>query len=164
MRNSKVIQSVFTSEEQQFTLLNSSIEDIKKQLDIDTATWGLVVYEKELKIPTNLNKPLNDRRSVIKSKLRANGKVDSIQIKLVADAYTNGDVLVSFNGHIVVKFNSVYGIPPNLEDLKFAIEDVKPAHLAVDYEFNYLLIKEIHNLMTLAEMEQIPLNKFAGGV
>ena len=110
-----------------------------------------------------MNKPLSDRRSVIKSKLRGSGKVDHIQIKLVADAYTNGDVVVSFNGHIVVKFTSNYGIPPNLDDVKNALEDVKPAHLAIDYEFRYLLIKDIHNVLTLSEMEQAPLNKFAGG-
>lgn len=164
MRKSNTIKEIFKVDGQQIDHLLSDIEDVRKQLNIDTATWGLTIYEKELDIKTDLRKPLNDRRSVIKSKLRGSGKVDHIQIKIVADAYTNGDVLVSFNGHIVVKFNSVYGIPHNLDDLKNALEEVKPAHLAIDYEFNYLLIKEIHNIKTLVEMEQIPLNKFAGGV
>ncbi|MEH7389662.1 putative phage tail protein [Bacillus sp. JJ1474] len=163
MRKSNIYQEIFKADSRQIDIFNASIEDIKKQLLIDTATWGLAIYEKELKIKTDLNKPLGERRSVIKSKLRGSGKVDHILIKLVADAYSNGDVVVSFNGRIVVKFTSLYGIPPNLEDVKNALEDIKPAHLAIEYEFNYLLIKEIHNVKTLIEMDQIPLNKFAGG-
>ena len=53
---------------------------------------------------------------------------------------------------------------PNLEDLKSAIEEIKPAHLAVAYAFNYLLIRDIHDVMTMGQLGQTPLNKFAGGV
>lgn len=164
MRKSHVYREIFKAEGEQIDIFYANIADIQKQLLIDTATWGLIFYEKELKIKTDLNKPVDDRRAVIKSKLRGSGKVDHIQIKIVADAYTNGDVFVSFNGHIVVKFTSLYGIPPNLDDVKNALEDVKPAHLAIDYEFRYLLIRDIHNVMTMAEMEQTLLNRFAGGV
>lgn len=138
LRKSPIYQEIFNADEQQFTILNTSIDDIKAQLDIDTATWGLAIYEKEFGIKTDLSKPQAVRRSVIKSKWRGSGKVDSLQIKLVADAYTNGDVVVSFNGHIVVKFTAVRGVPQNLDDLKRVIEEVKPAHLAIDYQYTYL--------------------------
>lgn len=138
MRKNKTFQEIFNAEGEQINLLFSDIEDLKKQLSVDTATWGLTVFEKELKIKTNLNKPLSERRSVIKSKLRGSGKVDYIQIKLVADAYTNGDVLVTFNGHIVIKFTSTFGVPTNVDDLKNALEEIKPAHLAIDYEYRYV--------------------------
>lgn len=138
MRKSKTYQEIFKVDSEQINLLFSDIADIRNQLSIDTATWGLVIYEKELKIKTNLNKPFSERRSVIKSKLRGSGKVDHIQIKLVADAYTNGNVLVSFNGHIVIKFTSTFGVPTNVDDLKNALEEIKPAHLAIDYEFRYV--------------------------
>jgi hypothetical protein len=163
LRKSGTFQEIFRADEQQINSLTDAIADIRKQLVIETATWGLGIYEKELNIKTDLIKPFNDRRSVIKSKLRGSGKVDNIQIKIVADAYTNGDVIVNFNRHIVVKFTSLYGTPPNLDDLKNALEEIKPAHLNIDYEFNYLLIRDIHGVKTLTEMEQIPLNKFAGG-
>jgi hypothetical protein len=164
MRKSKVIQEIYNVAEQKFTVLDTSLEDIKRQLNIDTATWGLVIYEKDLKIKTDLNKPLNERRAVIKSRLRGSGKIGQLQIKLVADSYTNGNVLVSFNGHIVVKFTSVRGIPSNLDDLKVVLEDVRPAHLRIDYEFSYVLIKEINNVLTLNQVEQVTLDNFAGGV
>lgn len=162
-RNSKVFQEILQTEEIEFDNLNLDIEDLEKQLNIDTATWGLSIYEKELGIKTNLTKSLDERRSVIKSKWRGTGKVDKALIKTVVDAYTNGGVDVNFDGKIRIKFNDVKGTPPNLEDAKRAIEDISPAHLAIIYEFAYLLIKEIHGVIKLNEIELIPLNKFAGG-
>jgi len=162
-RSSKVFQEIMKAEQIEFDRLAIDIEDLEKQLNIDTATWGLAIYERELGIKTNLNKPLEERRSVIKSKWRGTGKVDRALIKAVVDAYTNGGVEVGFDGRIIITFNDVKGIPPNLEDAQRAIEDISPAHLAIIYEFAYLLIKEIHEVVTLNEMEQIPLHKFAGG-
>jgi hypothetical protein len=164
LRKDKVIQGIINSSNKQFDIRNTNIEDVKNQLNIETATWGLEIYEKGLKIQTDLRKSLNERRAVIKSRLRGSGKIGQLQIKLVADSYTNGNVIVSFNGHIVVKFTSVRGIPSNLDDLKVVLEDVRPAHLRIDYEFSYLLIKEINNVLTLNQVEQVTLDNFAGGV
>ncbi|MNN78327.1 hypothetical protein D3C81_1948730 [compost metagenome] len=55
------------------------------------------------------------------------------------------------------------GIPPNLDDLKAVIEEIKPAHMKVEYEFSYLLIRDIDGVMTLDQLEQEPLLNFAGG-
>lgn len=162
-KSSRVFQEILNAEQIEFDKLAIDIEDLEKQLNIDTATWGLVIYEKELGIKTNLNKPFEERRSVVKSKWRGTGKVDRLLIKAAVDAYTNGGVEVGFDGRIIINFNDVKGIPPNLEDAQRAIEDISPAHLAIIYEFAYLLIKEIHGVITLTEMEQIPLHKFAGG-
>lgn len=63
-----------------------------------------------------------------------------------------------------VRFISEQGTPPNLEDLKEAIKEIKPAHLAVEFEFRYLRIGEVHNIMTIAELENQVLDLFAGGV
>lgn len=162
-RNSKVFKEILNAEVKVFDGLNLDINDLEGQLNVDTATWALYIYEKELDIKTELNKPLYERRSVIKSKWRGTGKVDAALIKMVADAFTNGDVSVEFDGSIIIKFNSVYGIPPNLEDTKKAIQEISPAHLGILYQFAYLLIKDIHEVKTLFAMEQITLNKFAGG-
>lgn len=162
-RYSKAFKEILKAEEIEFDNLGLDMEDLKKQLNIDTATWGLAIYEKELGIKTNLSKPLEDRRSVVKSKWRGAGKVDKVLIKAVVDAYTNGGVDVGFDGRIIITFNDVKGIPPNMDDVYNAIDDIKPAHLGIVYYFAYLLIKEIHGVMKLNEIKQIPLNKFAGG-
>ena len=136
-RKSKVYQEIFKAEGLQFDSRDAIIAELKLQLSVDTATWALAIYEKELNIVTDLSKPISERRSVIKSKMRGTGQVDSALIKLVADSYSNGDVDVTFDGSIKITFASVVGIPPNIEDVYKAIEEIKPAHLAVIYAFLY---------------------------
>lgn len=132
---------------------------------VRTATWGLNRWESELGVETDLSKPLEQRRAVVESRLRGNGKFLGQLVKSVAEAYDGGKVKVSFQPAVwsfTVKFIDTLGIPPNLDDLKAVIEEIKPAHLDVTYEFSYLFIRDIHNVL-LGEAEQLQLNKFAGG-
>ncbi len=160
-RRSAIYKAIFDAEAGQFDNRDAAIEDLHRQLSIDTATWALAIYEYELGIVSDKNKPLSERRSVIKSKMRGTGKVDAALIKLVADSYANGDVEVTFDGNIRIRFTSVLGVPPNLPDLIAAIDDIKPAHLAVLYVYKYLLINQVHKVMTINQIQETKLNKFS---
>ncbi|MNC36517.1 hypothetical protein D3C75_850410 [compost metagenome] len=124
---------------------DAQMEDFRQQLDIDTATWGLVVYEKELDIQTDISKPLAERRSIIKGRIRGAGKIGAPEIKLICDSWTNGNVDVEFNGTIIITFTSVYGIPEGLGSLKSELRKATPAHLALQYIFRYYLYSELAN-------------------
>ena len=160
-RKSEFTIDLMNAQQLEFDRLGNDIKDLEKQLSIDTATWGLVIYEKDLGIETNLTKPLEERRSVIKSKERGTGKIDRTLIKLVVDAYTDGQVEVYFDGSIIVEFTSVLGTPPNIDDAKNAVGDIGPAHLKIIYKYMYLLIGDIHEVMTIEELEKMPMDKFA---
>ncbi len=142
MRKSQIFNEIFRGEEKELEAAEASIEEIRQQLNIDTATWGLEIYEAELGIKTDLSKGLEERRSVIKSKWRGTGKVDARLIQLVAEAYSNGEVQVSFDGSIVISFVGTRGVPPNLNDLEDTINSIKPAHLPFSFRFNYLTWSE----------------------
>lgn len=159
---SKLFANVFDAQGSELDRIDAAIADIEAQFDVDTATWALAAYEKELGITTDVNKPLDYRRSVIKSKERGSGKLNASLIKTVCDAFTNGDTQVTFDGTIHVKFTSVLGIPPNLDDLKIAVEEIKPAYLLLDYLFAYLLISDVQ-AMTIDQIQATPLSEFAGG-
>ena len=161
LSHSKYFKELYRVQGIELNEIKINIEDLEKQLNIDTATWALDIYEKELEIKTDISKPLDERRAVIKSRWRGTGKLDNETIKRVIDSFTNGDVDVGFDGNILVKFNGMYGIPSNMEDVFKAIEDVKPAHLRVLYEFMYLYIKDIHGVMTIEVLENTTLDKFA---
>lgn len=163
MRDNQVLQEIFNAESNQFNTTNSRIDDLNTQLSIDTATWALDIYENELAIITDYGKSLTDRRSVIKSRWRGSGKVDATLIKMVTDSWVNGQTAVTFDGKINVKFNGFFGVPSNMDDVKKAIEEIKPAHLQVVYAFTYLLISEVHNIMVINQLQSTTLNKFAGG-
>ncbi len=146
--------------------LYDALDETFQQFFVRTATWGIDLWEQELGIVQDATKPLEQRRAVAESKLRGGGKFSGAQVKNVAEAYDGGRVQVSFQPerwNFTIQFVDTHGIPPNLNDLKQAIEELKPAHLSVEYKFSYLLIKEIHLVKTLSDMESIPLSKFAGG-
>ena len=144
-RSSRIFQQVFQAEGAEFADLHGNVDDIRLQLFVDTATWGLAIYEKELGIVTDLNKPLVERRGVIRSKMRGYGKVDAALIKLVVDSYTNGGADVTFDGKINVIFSNVRGIPENMNDVYKAVEDIKPAHLDVTYDFLFTTWERFDN-------------------
>lgn len=163
---SRVMQADMNAKGTELDQLFAALDETLQQFFVRTATWGLDRWESELGIATDPGKPLDQRRAVVESKLRGSGKFSGRLVKSVAEAYDSGTVDVSFqpaDWSFTVKFVDTLGIPPNLNDLRAVIDEIKPAHLAVVYEFSYLLIREIHNVLTLNEIEQIPLNKFAGG-
>jgi hypothetical protein len=104
------------------------------------SSWGLDRWEKDLELKTDTSKPDDQRRSRVVSKLRGLGNVTVNLIKNVAESFVYGTVDVIDNPALytfTIKFIDPLGIPANLDDVKAALEDVKPAHLAVLYEFTF---------------------------
>ncbi|WP_353096249.1 putative phage tail protein [Tissierella praeacuta] len=136
-RSSIVFQEILNAEQIEFNKLGLNMEDLERQFFIDTATWGLAIYEKELNLPIRPNKSLEERKSIIKAKMRGVGKVSLAMIKAIVEAFTNVSVDVDFDRRIQIAFT-------NQEKIKFskemsnAINEVKPAHLGYDYIVNYI--------------------------
>lgn len=144
--------------------LEQHISEVLHNTLIDQATWGLTVLEKEIKIPVDLAKPLDQRRGVLKAKKRGSGTLSAQLIKSVAESFENGAVEVQpLKGQstFLITFNDTYGVPDNLEDIKAALRKIIPAHRLVQFQFKYLQLQEVE-AMTLAGIESTPLNLFAG--
>lgn len=128
-RNSKVFRDIIDVEAEEIDNKALDIEDFIKQLSIDTATWGLDIYEKELGISKDINKSYEERRSVIKSKYRGIGKFDKALLESIANAYTNGKTKAYFNGKLNILFEDIRDHILNLVDFENTLEEIKPAHL-----------------------------------
>ena len=163
LSNTEIFTELFVAEGAEFDNLSADVSDIKAQFDPTTATWAMDTYEKELGITTNTSKPLAYRASVVMSKNHGEGKLNSTLLATVCDAFTNGNVQVTFDGTIHIKFTSVLGVPPNMTDLESTMALIKPAYLFLDYAYAYLLISNIDQLMTIATLDSTLLNEFAGG-
>ena len=112
--------------------MEADAQEAEEQLFIDTATWGLAFWERIYGIETDLKKPLEHRRSVVKAKRRGAGTTTVELIKNVSESFVNGEVAVEEHNseyRFDIIMLSVIGIPPNMEDLKRAINEIKPAHL-----------------------------------
>ena len=139
--------------------------EIREQLSLETITWALEIEERLAGIVPPAGATLESRRSALAARYRSSGKVSIETIQAVADAWRNGEVQVSFpNGRLLVTFVGSFGIPTDMEGLQSALQRTIPAHLPIDYVLRYLLIRDVHEVKTIAEMDQTPLNHFAGGI
>ena len=133
-RKNKIIIEIFDAEAKQFELMEDQISDIRKQFFVDTATWGLKVYEKELKIVVPSNSTLDSRRAAIKAKMRSGGKVDRALLESVASAILRTVVKIEFTGRILFYIEVNDDELGNVGLFHKAIYDIKPAHLPMDLE------------------------------
>lgn len=131
------------------------------QLFVVSSDEWLPLWEKMYGItPDNTNTEY--RRSRIMSKMRGNGTTTVEMIKNVCESFYNGQVQIiehfdqySFD----VSFLSSIGVPPNLEDMTAAIEEIKPAHLTYQYliSFNRYqdLLRYTHTQLTPYTHQQL---------
>lgn len=162
MRHDPYILEVFKSTGYSLDLLDQYIEDIAAQMDVDRATWGLDLYEREAGIAIDHNRGYAERRSGIKAKWRSSGKADIDLLQAVADSWKNGTIKVEFrtDGLIHLTFSGEYGVPERLDGLEKAIDEVKPAHLDIAYHFMYLLVKNVHGIK-INELQNLKIGAFA---
>lgn len=150
---SELIESneILTRENEEIARLHATIDDLLPQFNVLTATWGLREWERVVGLKTNESYPLDHRRSNILARLRGYGTVTKAHIKNVSDSYYGGEteIIEKENAYtIVIKFTSSYGIPANLSDLQNVLREIIPAHLAIDYEFKFVLYDTLKNVYT----------------
>ena len=111
----------------------------ENELFAATAEKWLPLWEAAFGIPTEPDKSLSDRRSRLMSKLRGASTTTKEQIRQVVASFANSDCEIiedPANYSFTIKFVGTVGIPPNIADVKAAVEEIKPAHLA--YALLYL--------------------------
>jgi hypothetical protein len=153
--NSGMMMNLFQVEDKEIQKLNESLESTLNQYFIELADTAIERWEQEVGLPKS-NLPLVQRRSTIMSKLRGYGTVTVSKLQYVCAAYGNGDAQIvekPSTYEFEIKFNSIMGIPPNIEDLKKVIEQIKPAHLGVTYVYTYLTMGELSSYdFSMAQM------------
>jgi len=138
----------------QVTSIQGARDDMKRQACPATATWGMAFYESSWGLVVDENKPMDQRLAAWRAKRRGVGTTTVEVIKNIAESFYNGEVDVVEHKKefwFEVIFLSQTGIPPNLADLQFAIEEVKPAHM----EAVYVVIWNIHNILGQLTHDQL---------
>lgn len=139
-------------------------DETAQQMLLDSMTWALAIEERIAGITPAAGAGVEERRSVLQAKWRsATGKCDVDLIQRVCDSWQNGEVDVDFaDGEIVLQFVGSYGVPDAdaLAALQSAVQEVIPAHLAVQYLYRYLLVREV-SAMTVSELQTHTIDEFA---
>jgi len=139
-KNSTVMDAITNAMQIEFDLVSDAIINMQDQFFVNVATDTLALYEEEVGLPIDVYSSNEIRRTRIISRMRGAGTTTKEKIKNVTLSFDNGDVDVIENPatySISIKFLSTIGRPPNIIDLQKAIDDIKPAHLFVDYVFIY---------------------------
>jgi len=143
------MQELQNSASKELGRLYYHLEDFINQLFVDTATWGLSIYEKELGLITNPSLPYEERRELIKAKLWGRGTTTKQMIKDTAEAFSGGEVdVIEYpeESKFIVKFIGVKGIPRNMQGFIDMLETIKPAHLAYEFKYTYTVWNHLTDL------------------
>ncbi len=162
-RNSVEVLNIQNSINDENEKIQLDLKELLDQLFIDTATWGIDFWEKYLGIEIDRSESLENRRSRLMTRLRGQGTTTKEMINNICRSFTGGEVDIIENNEnyfFIIKFIGVDGIPNNLNYLKGAIKEVKPAHLNVIYEMKYLIIDSVEN-MTLNDLQNTKMLLFS---
>ena len=137
-------------------LLSEGTDDLEQGLSstisecfASTASELLARYEQLLGLEVDVSKPDDFRQERIRAKISGVGTTTKEMVKNVASSYSNGEVEViedAAHYRFVIRFVGILGIPGNMADLKLTIEEIKPAHLVVEYEYIYNVWSDVEML------------------
>lgn len=136
-KNSKVMGDIDTANANELNLLNGKLVDLNNQFYIRDVTTAIERWEKQFGIRVNTSLSLKARRNRLLAKLRGQGTSTVEMIKNVAKSFIE-DQEVNVIEHneeywfeIILK--SLTGFD-NDEGLYESIEEIKPAHLNVNFK------------------------------
>ena len=121
------------------TLADASLEvkaalyDVMDQFFVETATWGLDLWEQQVGIETDRGLSHESRRGAIKQKLVASGQTTSEMVRQLAETITGYEARVhinqdySFSLEFLGERTELADI--DVEELRSVVEQIKPAHL-----------------------------------
>lgn len=135
------MKELLDTEEQEFKVLDAEIKELEQNMTLTNTTASRIARrEAEFGIISDSRKPLSQRKAAVIAKFRGSGTTTPEFIKNVAISFEYGEVEVvedekPYTVHIV--FESVLGVPPNMEDFIKSLEEVKPAHIVFEYVYKY---------------------------
>ena len=145
-RKSKVMNDLIHSIENEFERLKQETILTENQFFVILSDRDIKNHEEDVGLVTDTSADIETRRGRVLSKLRGTGTVTKTMMKNVAASFVNGDIeIIEYPSEycFAVKFTSKTGVPYNIADIQAMIEEIKPAHLAVEYIFTYRLWQDI---------------------
>ena len=145
-RKSKVMNDIAQSIENEFERLKAETTLIENQFFVILSDRDIKSHEEDVGLVPDTSADIETRRGRVLSKLRGTGTVTKTMMKNVAASFVNGDIeIIEYPSEycFAVNFTSKTGVPYNIADIQAMIEEIKPAHSAVEYIFTYRLWQDI---------------------
>lgn len=139
-RTSTVMQIILSADEAALGAAEDAVDAVDAQCLIATATEDSISrWEAIFGIPGSEDS-LERRRERILAKKRGGGSGTIAHLKNVISSFSNGEVEIRENYAkytIEIEFVGVKGIPPYMDDVKSAIDEIIPAHIAYTIKITY---------------------------
>lgn len=127
------------------TKLREDVDSFLAQLDLNTATWSLPLWEKAVGLPSNPAMPLRDRRNMVSGRLVGTAPATPEHLQGLASSLAKCPATVieyPDEYRIVIKFDNEIGGLLYLGPLTDALKACLPAHIQFSYDFRYILWSE----------------------
>lgn len=138
LRKIPELMAVIRAEEPEAQATYDAAVDFLAQLNVDTATWGLDLWEFEYGIQTDASKSLDARRTALKAKMRGAATTTAAQIQRIVNAYTGNDsceVTEYPRKYLVgVSYTLDLDKQDRVEDCRKSLREALPAHLGLVQE------------------------------
>ncbi|AGF56473.1 uncharacterized protein YmfQ (DUF2313 family) [Clostridium saccharoperbutylacetonicum] len=131
----KMVSKALEVQQPQIDNVIANINDLTNQGFIESATWSLDLWEEEFGIKSKLNDTLENRRNLVLAKKRGTGTTTVGTVKNVCNSFVDKTTVTEYSNeyYFDLLLESYNGFHNYLEDLMEIIEDLKPAHLNVNY-------------------------------
>lgn len=138
LRKIPELMAVIQAEEPEAQAAYDAAVDFLAQLNVDTATWGLDLWEFEYGIQTDASKSLDARRTTLKAKMRGAATTTVAQIRRIVNAYTGNDSceVTEYPREYLVGVSYTLDLDKQdrVEDCRKSLREALPAHLGLVQE------------------------------
>lgn len=138
LRKIPELMAVIRAEEPEAQAAYDAVVDFLAQLNVDTATWGLDLWEFEYGIQTDASKSLDARRTALKAKMRGAATTTVAQIRRIVNAYTGNDSckVTEYPREYLVGVSYTLDLDKQdrVEDCRKSLREALPAHLGLVQE------------------------------
>ena len=135
LRKIPELMAVIGAEEPEAQAAYDATVDFLAQLNVDTATWGLDLWEFEYGIQTNISKSLDARRIALKAKMRGAATTTVEQVRRIVNAYTGNDscVVTEYpDAYMVgVSYTLEHGTREQIQSCRDSLREALPAHVGL---------------------------------
>ena len=145
-KNSKIVREILSGIEKECERLKNETVLSENQFFVILSDSNIQNHEQDVGLTPDPSADIDTRRGRVLSRLRGTGTVTKTMMKNVAASFVNGDIeIIEYPSQycFAVKFTSRTGIPYNIADIQAMVEEIKPAHLAVEYIFTYRLWEDV---------------------
>lgn len=145
-RKSTVVASLYKAVQNMIDKLADDIDAEILKLFI-TTTEDFTLHEKDVGL-TEIDTDLKTRRARVIAKLQGSRPFTKLELENLICIYDKAGCKITENYAdytVTILFDGEKGIPDNIEEIKAAVEEVKPAHLHIEYQYVYNTWQQLYS-------------------